>query len=73
MSDHLEEVDLIEIRSRLSTILFEIDSLLKDVGPKVQKIGNLRLECSILYEELKRRGQGSLLVGAIPDVSGTTI
>ena len=52
----LSTVESAELEDRLQTVLGNIDVLLKDIGPKVQKIAHLREEAALLYEELKKRG-----------------
>lgn len=45
-----------ELESRFNAVITELDSIFKELGPKIQKVGQLREEAGILYEELKRRG-----------------
>lgn len=49
-------IDGNELEERMQTVLSEIDSLIKDIGPKLQKIGQLRVESAVILKELEKRG-----------------
>lgn len=55
MSD-LKNIDSEELKQRIRIVLTNIDVLCKEIGPKVQEIGSLRLEADIIYNELVARG-----------------
>lgn len=40
----------------METVLSRMDSLFKEIGPRVKEVGNLREEAALIYVELKRRG-----------------
>ncbi|MFA5750417.1 MAG: hypothetical protein WC895_04300 [Candidatus Shapirobacteria bacterium] len=54
----LSTIDDEELMNRLETLLKKLDSVVRDVAPKLTMIGNMREEISIIYSELKKRGLG---------------
>lgn len=52
----LKAVDQNEMRDRAKVILDRIDSLLREIGPKILEIGRLRAEIEMIVQELKTRG-----------------
>ena len=55
MSSPLSAVDEVELRSRIDSVLGRLDSLFKEIGPKIREVGNLREEAEMIYRELERR------------------
>jgi regulator of replication initiation timing len=56
MNDEFKNVDTEELKSRMIEVLTNLDNLCKEIGPKVEEIGRLRLESDTLYETLIERG-----------------
>lgn len=52
----LDQVDTTELRNRLETIMYDLDAILREIGPKIKKIGHLREESVVIIEELRKRG-----------------
>lgn len=52
--------DQAERTARLKTVLAEIDSLMRDVGPKWIRLAHLNNEAKLIAEELKREEDESL-------------
>lgn len=48
--------EIVELQSLLSSRIEELDRLTKEVGPKLQRVGHLRLEIEQILGELERRG-----------------
>lgn len=45
-----------DLISRIGLVMDQIDALLKEIGPKIQLLGNLRAESIMIRDELTRRG-----------------
>lgn len=52
----LSTIESSELEGRFRVLLTEIDLLLKEIGPKIQKTALLREEAGLLHSELERRG-----------------
>lgn len=53
----LDQIDTSELSSRLETIMRELDVILREIGPKIKRVGHLREESVVLVEELRKRGK----------------
>lgn len=56
MSTDLSNIDLSDLRTRLSTSLTRLDQLFILTAPHIREIGMIREECGLIYQELLRRG-----------------
>ena len=56
MSNHLENVDFLELLDRYNNLLHSYVNLAKDLAPQLEKFGKYRKELQIISVEFARRG-----------------
>lgn len=52
----MKHIETSELIARAQTLVVSMESILKDIGPKLAEFGLMRQEAELLHSELRSRG-----------------